>query len=339
MTASILVTGGAGYIGSITCVRLIECGYRPVVLDNFCNSHPLALARIEQLTGERVAHVRGDVRDGALLDQLLQRETIDAVIHFAGLKAVGESVAQPLAYYDANVQGSLSLLRALDRAAVRKLVFSSSATVYGEPQRLPLTENAALAPSNPYGHTKLAVERMLIDQATARADFASISLRYFNPVGAHPSGMLGEDPRGVPNNLLPFIAQVAVGRREALQVYGSDYPTLDGTGVRDYVHVLDLAEGHVAALRYLDLHPGAHRFNLGTGVGHSVLQVVAAFEQSCGKRVPYRRVARRPGDLAALWADPSLAQAELGWMATRDLPQMCADAWRWQSQNPNGYGT
>lgn len=337
MTPSILVTGGAGYIGSLTCVRLIEAGYRPVVYDNFANSHPRVLERIEQLTGQPVTLVTGDVRDRVLLDQVLARERIQAAIHFAGLKAVGESVAQPFDYYDVNVHGTLCLLRALDSAGVRRLVFSSSATVYGEPSQLPLTEDAPLAPTNPYGQTKLAAERLIADVAASRCDWATVSLRYFNPVGAHPSGLMGEDPRGVPNNLMPFIAQVAVGRREALQVFGDDYPTVDGTGERDYIHVLDLADGHIAALRHLDRHPGAHCFNLGTGAAHSVLQLKAAFERACGRALAHRIVGRRSGDIAVYWADPTRARQAMGWTAHRDLAQMCADTWRWQSQHPNGY--
>ncbi|MFZ2987769.1 UDP-glucose 4-epimerase GalE [Ideonella sp.] len=337
MKPNILVTGGAGYIGSHTCVRLIEAGYHPVVLDNFSNSHPRVMDRIEALTGLAPTLVAGDVRDGALLQQVLARHELHAAIHFAGLKAVGESVAKPLDYYDVNVQGTLCLLRALDAAGVRKLVFSSSATVYGEPSELPLTEQADLGPTSPYGQTKLVAERAIAETAASRPDWATVSLRYFNPVGAHPSGTMGEDPRGVPNNLMPYIAQVAVGRREALQVFGADYPTPDGTGVRDYIHVLDLADGHVAALRHLDAQPGAHCFNLGTGEGQSVLQLKAAFEQACGKPLPHRVVARRAGDVAAYWADPARARQTLGWQARRDLGQMCSDTWRWQQSHPNGY--
>ncbi len=337
MTPSILVTGGAGYIGSLTCVRLIEAGYRPIVLDNFSNSHPAVLARIAQLTGQAVTLVAGDVRDGALLERLLARGGIHAAIHFAGLKAVGGSVAQPLDYYDVNLLGTLCLLQAMDRAGVRRLVFSSSATVYGQPQELPLTESAPVAPANPYGQTKLAAERLIADVAASNPAWATASLRYFNPVGAHPSGQMGEDPRGIPNNLMPYIAQVAVGRRDELHIYGDDYPTRDGTGERDYIHVLDLVDGHVAALRYLDRHTGAHCFNLGTGSAHSVLQVKSAFERACGRTLAHRVVARRSGDVAAYWADPARAQQALGWKAERDLDQMCGDTWRWQSQYPNGY--
>jgi UDP-glucose 4-epimerase len=337
MTQTVLVTGGAGYIGSLTCVRLIESGYRPIVLDNFVNSHPRVLDRVKQLTGHAVTLITGDIRDTELLSGVFASASIDAVIHFAGLKAVGESVALPLEYYDVNVHGTLCLLRAMDQAGVRRLVFSSSATVYAETTQLPLDEQAPLAPANPYGQTKLAAERAIADVARSRPDWATVSLRYFNPAGAHPSGELGEDPRDVPNNLMPFMAQVAVGRREALQVYGADYPTVDGTGVRDYIHVLDLAEGHIAALRYLHTHPGTHCFNLGTGIGHSVLQLKAAFERACGKPLAYRLVARRAGDVAACWADASLARQLLGWQAQRDLDQMCADTWHWQSRHPKGY--
>ncbi len=337
MSRTILVTGGAGYIGSITCVRLIECGFRPLLLDNFSNSQPTVVARIGQLTGQAVSCVHGDVRDGELLDEVLAREPIAAAIHFAGLKAVGESTERPLDYWDVNVAGTLSLLRALDRAGVRRLVFSSSAAVYGEPRQLPLAENSPQAPANPYGRTKLAAERAIADVAATHPDWAAACLRYFNPVGAHPSGLLGEDPRGVPNNLMPFIAQLAVGRHHSLTVHGNDYPTADGTGVRDYIHVLDLADGHIAALRHLEANPGVHCFNLGTGTGHSVLELNAAFERACGRPLAHRIGPRRPGDVAACVADPARAREVLGWRAKRTLEQMCADTWRWQSTHPAGY--
>lgn len=338
MRHTVLVTGGAGYLGSITCVRLVECGYRPLLLDDFSNSHPTVVARIARLTGEMPTCVRGDVRDAALLDELLAREPVYAAIHFAGLKAVGESTVRPLDYWDANLGGTLSLLRALERAGVRRLVFSSSAAVYGEARQLPLGEDSPLAPASPYGRTKLAAERLIADVAATRADWAAACLRYFNPVGAHPSGLLGEDPRGVPNNLMPFMAQLAVGRHRELTVHGSDYPTVDGTGVRDYVHVLDLADGHVVALRHLADNPGVHCFNLGTGRGHSVLELKAAFERACGRALPHRMGPRRPGDAAACVADPTRAREVLGWRATRDLDRMCVDSWRWQQAHPQGYG-
>ena len=334
---TVLVTGGAGYLGSITCVRLIESGFRPLLLDDFSNSHPRVIERIACLTGEPVRCIRGDVRDGAMLDDLLAREAVVAAIHFAGLKAVGESASRPFDYWDVNVGGTLSLLRALDRAGVRRLVFSSSAAVYGKSQQLPLAEDSPQAPANPYGHTKLAAERVIADVAATHPDWAAACLRYFNPVGAHPSGLLGEDPRGVPNNLMPYLAQVAVGRRKELTVHGDDYPTIDGTGVRDYIHVLDLADGHIAALRHLEANPGVHCFNLGTGAGHTVLQLKAAFERACGHALAHRIGPRRVGDVAACVADPTRAREVLGWRATRDLAQMCADTWRWQRMHPAGY--
>jgi UDP-glucose 4-epimerase len=334
---NILVTGGAGYIGSITCIRLIEAGLRPLILDNFCNSSRAVVDRIERLTGVRPALVEGDVRDAALLERLLADHPVDAAIHFAGLKAVGDSVREPLDYYDNNVQGTLVLLRALDAAGVRTLIFSSSATVYGDAREMPLREDAPTSATNPYGRSKLMVEQVLADLAVARPGWSVTRLRYFNPVGAHPSGELGEDPRGVPNNLMPYIAQVAVGRRDRLTVHGSDYPTPDGTGVRDYIHVLDLADGHVAALRHTHGRPGVHTYNLGTGAGHSVLEVLAAYEKACGRPLARVLAGRRPGDVAACWADPALALRELGWRATRTLAQMCEDSWRWQSAHPAGY--
>ena len=334
---NILVTGGAGYIGSHTTLQLLQARLNPVVLDNLCNSKPAVLDRVAQLAGRTPAFVHGDVRDGALLARVLKEHAIDAVIHFAGLKAVGDSVAQPLAYYDNNVQGSLVLLAAMREARVRTLVFSSSATVYAESTVMPLREDAALAPSNPYGRSKLMVEQILADVAASEAGWSMTALRYFNPVGAHESGLMGEDPQGVPNNLMPFIAQVAVGRRAALQVFGQDYPTLDGTGVRDYIHVMDLAEGHLAALRHGHGRSGLHTYNLGAGHGHSVLQMLAAFGHACGRDLPYIVAPRRAGDLAAYWADPGRAEAELGWRVSRGLAQMCQDTWRWQSNNPQGY--
>ncbi len=334
---NILVTGGAGYIGSITCVRLIEAGYTPVILDNFCNSKPSVVDRIAGVAGARPALIEGDIRDRALLDRTLAAHKIDAVIHFAGLKAVGESVVKPLAYYENNLGGTFTLLQALDAAGVRTLIFSSSATVYGDPARVPILEDFPTGATNPYGRTKLMTEEILRDIVCASPDWSVTLLRYFNPVGAHPSGMLGEDPQGVPNNLMPFISQVAVGRREHLTVFGNDYSTPDGTGVRDYIHVLDLADGHVAALRHADGKAGVHIFNLGTGRGNSVLEMLAAFEKACGRTIPYAIAPRRSGDVAACWADPAKAARELGWQARLGLDEMCADAWRWQSLNPQGY--
>ncbi len=333
----ILVTGGTGYIGSLTCVRLIESGHAPVILDNFCNSKASVLDRIAAVTGKRPRFVEGDIRDAALLERLLQEHAIEAVIHFAGLKAVGESVQLPLQYYDNNVHGSCVLLSALHRAGVRTVVFSSSATVYGDASKMPIGEDAPTQVTNPYGGTKLVVENMLRDLAVAAPDWSVTLLRYFNPVGAHPSGLLGEDPQGVPNNLMPYIAQVAVGRRERLTVFGHDYPTADGTGVRDYIHVLDLADGHIAALRHCHGRAGTHVYNLGTGRGHSVLEALRAFERASGRTVPYVLAPRRAGDVAACWANPERAARELGWRAQRSLEEMCAHAWKWQSSNPQGY--
>lgn len=333
----ILVTGGAGYIGSITTVALIERGWRPVVLDSFANSHPVVVDRIRDLTGVSVPCVRGDVRDAAALDAVFADHRIDGVVHFAGLKAVGESVMRPLDYHDVNVGGSVTLLRAMARAGVSRFVFSSSATVYGEATQMPLTEGCDGAPVNPYGRSKWLVEQILADQVRAAPEWSVAVLRYFNPVGAHPSGELGEDPRGTPANLMPFLAQVAVGRQKALRVFGDDYPTPDGTGVRDYLHVMDLADGHIAALDLLLRAPGLHTVNLGTGSGHSVLELHAAFQAACGKPLPIERAPRRDGDIAACWADARRASELLGWQATRSLAEMCEDTWRWQSRHPNGY--
>ena len=334
----VLVTGGTGYIGSHTCLQLIAAGMTPVLLDNFCNSKPSVMDRIEQLSGQRPILYRGDIRDAALLDRIFAEQPIDAVIHFAGLKAVGESMQKPLEYYENNVSGTLVLLQAMRRANVKNFLFSSSATVYGDPQQVPITEaSPTLQATNPYGQSKLTVELMVKDFARSAPDWSLTLLRYFNPVGAHPSGLMGEDPQGIPNNLMPYIAQVAVGRREHLSVFGGDYPTPDGTGVRDYIHVLDLADGHVAALRAKCQQPGVHIYNLGTGQGYSVLEMVAAFSRACGRDLPYVITERRAGDIAQCWADPSKARQELGWLASRSLDDMTADTWRWQSQNPNGY--
>lgn len=335
----ILVTGGAGYIGSHTCVALIRAGYTPVILDNFCNSQPEVLARLQRITGQPITCITGDVRDRSVLDGVFSRYPITAVMHFAGLKSVGESVAYPLRYIDSNVKGALVLLQAMQHAAVKTLVFSSSATVYGEPQTLPIPESHPCAVTNPYGRSKLMIEDMLRDVYAADAQYRVAALRYFNPVGAHPSGLMGEDPRGEPNNLMPYLAQVAVGRLPHLQVFGADYDTPDGSGVRDYVHVQDLAEGHLKALTVLLSAPqGQHlTLNLGTGVGYSVLEMRAAFARVSQKAIPHVIAPRRPGDAAVSYADTTLANAVLGWRATRTLDEMCADTWHWQQQNPNGY--
>jgi len=308
-----------------------------VSLDNYSNSSPRALERVQRIAGRPLAAVEGDVRDGALLDRLFARHAFDGVIHFAALKAVGESVAKPLAYYDNNVGGTLALLRAMQAAAVRRFVFSSSATVYGAPDSLPITEDAPIRTTNPYGATKAMVEQVLRDLAAADARWSAVSLRYFNPIGAHPSGEIGEDPNDIPNNLFPFVCQVAAGRRERLAVFGNDWPTADGTGVRDYLHVVDLAAGHLRAFDYAQRQAGFTPVNLGTGRGVSVLQLVRAFEAATGRAIPFSIVGRRPGDIAECWADPSAAARLLGWRAERSVEQACADGWRWQSRNPDGY--
>ena len=335
MNNSILVTGGAGYIGSHTCVELLHAGYSVTVFDNYCNSNPEALNRVERISGKALNRIHGDVRDRDALEAALRSSGATAVIHFAGLKAVGESGQIPLHYYDNNVVGTLRLLEAMQACGVKALVFSSSATVYGEPQRLPLTEDHPLSATNPYGRTKLVVEEMLRDAFAADASWRFGVLRYFNPVGAHASGLMGEDPQGVPNNLMPYVAQVASGQRDYLNVWGNDYPTADGTGVRDYIHVMDLAEGHLAALNYLQRSRAMLTVNLGTGQGTSVLAMVKAFEHASGNPIPCRIGPRRAGDIAQFWADPSLAERLLNWKATRSLATMCADAWRWQ-QNATG---
>lgn len=334
---TILVTGGAGYIGSHAVVLLQQAGYPVLVLDNLANSKREALRRVERISGQTVDFIRGDVRDAATLDDLFARHDIGAVMHFAGLKAVGESVAEPLRYYDANVTGTLRLLEAMDRAGVRTLVFSSSATVYGTPRHVPIAENAPLMPTNPYGASKVHIEDMLRDLHRADARWRIALLRYFNPVGAHGSGLIGEDPNGEPNNLMPCIAQVAVGKRARLQVFGDDYDTPDGTGVRDYIHVMDLVEGHLAALDALARRGGLITANLGTGQGYSVLEMVAAFAKVSGREIPFQITTRRPGDIATCYADPAYARDALGWRATRGLDAMCADHWRWQEANPDGY--
>ena len=332
----ILVTGGTGYIGSHTVIELMQAGYQVLIVDDLSNSKQAVLARIEAVTGTPPAFVQLDVRDRAALNTVFEQHSIDAVIHFAGKKAVGESVARPGLYFDHNVGGTAVLLEAMRQAGVGTLVFSSSATVYGDPDTVPILESAPLRTSNPYGRSKLMIEQMLDDVAAAEPDWRIARLRYFNPVGAHISGLLGEDPSGVPNNLMPFITQVAVGRRAHLSVFGSDYPTVDGTGVRDYIHVVDLARGHLAALRYLADHPGMLTVNLGTGRGTSVLELARAFEAASGKPIPYVLAARRAGDIPSCYADPTLAEQTLAWRAEYDITRMCADSWRWQQQNPDG---
>ncbi|MBE9537752.1 MAG: UDP-glucose 4-epimerase GalE [Proteobacteria bacterium] len=338
MASTVLVTGGAGYIGSHACVALMEAGYDVVVLDNLCNADEEVFNRLEQIAGRRPEFVHGDIRDWACLDAIFSKHIITAVMHFAGLKAVGESVAQPLEYYVNNVGGTLTLMAAMAQAGVKSLVFSSSATVYGDPASVPIKENFPLSATNPYGRSKLMVEEILADWQQANPDWSIGCLRYFNPVGAHPSGLIGENPKGAPNNLMPYVAQVAVGRQEVLYIFGDDYPTPDGTGVRDYIHVMDLVEGHVAALLHIRQHCGIFTTNLGTGAGTSVLELIRAFEQASGQSIPYEIVSRRPGDVAQCWADASMAQQKLGWKASRSLAQMCVDSWRWQSENPQGYG-
>ena len=339
MSVNVFITGGAGYIGSHTCVELLSAGHTVSVFDNFSNSQPEALARVERITGKRPTLYRGDIRDADALTQALTASQASSVIHFAGLKAVGESVQNPLDYYDNNVVGTLRLLQAMGTCDVRQLVFSSSATVYGDPQQLPIPESHPLTATNPYGQTKLVIEEMLRDLHRSDDRWRLALLRYFNPVGAHASGLIGEDPQGTPNNLMPFVAQVAVGRREFLNVWGNDYATADGTGVRDYIHVVDLALGHVKALERLQTHAECEAINLGTGTGYSVLDMVKAFEATCGKPLPYKVAPRRAGDIAACYANADKAAQLLGWQAQRDLKTMCDDSWRWQSANPHGYGT
>ena len=333
----ILVTGGAGYIGSHTCLELLQAGFPVVALDNLSNSSLSGLSRVQELTEQELFFIKCDITDKASLRAVFSEYPISAVIHFAGLKAVGESVAQPLCYYQTNVAGTICLLQVMAEFGCKQLVFSSSATVYGDPDSVPISEDFPLSTTNPYGSSKLMVENILRDLAISDSEWSIVLLRYFNPVGAHESGLIGEDPSGVPNNLMPYIAQVAVGLRESLNVFGSDYPTADGTGVRDYIHVVDLAKGHLKALDALVSNQGVLVVNLGTGRGYSVLEVVAAFERASGCAIPYSLVDRRPGDVAKCFADPSRAKQVLGWQAEYDLDRMCEDAWRWQSKNPNGY--
>ena len=337
MAKKILVTGASGFIGSHTCVELLAAGFDVVAVDNLCNSAREAMRRVEQISGKSVPFYEADVRDRAAMAAVLQEHAIDAVIHFAGLKAVGESVAKPLMYMDNNVSGTVALLEVLAAANVKRFVFSSSATVYGDPEALPILETSRLSVTNPYGRSKLMVEEILGDLVRADAQWQVGVLRYFNPVGAHASGLIGEDPAGIPNNLMPFIAQVAVGRRDKLSVFGDDYPTPDGTGVRDYIHVVDLALGHVAALNRLFSLEGGFTVNLGTGHGYSVLDTVRAFEAASGRPVPYQIVPRRPGDIASCYASGNKALSELGWKTELTINDACRDSWRWQSGNPDGY--
>jgi len=338
MQHTILVTGATGYIGSHTCVCLLQAGLRVIAIDNLCNSSPQVIARIEEIADRALPFAQLDIRDYAALDALLKKHAIDAVIHFAGLKAVGESMSQPLRYFDNNVAGSITLLRALAAHDIKTLVFSSSATVYGDPQSVPIAETAPLSATNPYGRSKLMVEQILSDLARSDEGWRIATLRYFNPAGAHESGRIGEDPHGIPNNLMPYVAQVAIGRRAYLSIFGGDYPTPDGTGVRDFIHVMDLAYGHLAALQRLFSGPGCFTVNLGTGSGVSVLQAVRAFERASGQTIRCRISARRAGDIAACYASPTAAQTLLAWRAEKSLDQMCADQWRWQQANPDGYG-
>ena len=334
----ILITGGAGYIGSHTVIELIARGHDVVVIDNLSNSSRESLRRVEKITGQAISFYEADVRNKDAVGSILSVGDIDAVIHFAGLKAVGESVEKPLMYYQNNLDSTLVLLESMKEYGVGRLVFSSSATVYGDPVRLPLTEDMSLSATNPYGQTKLMIEQILRDVSRAEASWSITSLRYFNPVGAHESGLIGEDPSGIPNNLLPYVSQVAVGRREQVSVFGGDYDTPDGTGVRDYIHVVDLARAHVAAIEHID-HAGEYKaYNIGTGEGVSVLELIQAFTKASEKKIPYTIIGRRPGDVAACYADVSRAKKELAWQAQYDIARACADSWRWQSQNPEGYG-
>jgi len=333
----ILVTGGAGYIGSHTCVELLNAGHEVVVVDNLCNSSSKSLDRVAQITGKSVIFHEADILDEAALDAIFAQHKPDAVIHFAALKAVGESVAKPLSYYTNNITGTLTLCRCMEKAGVFNLVFSSSATVYGDPATVPITESFPLSATNPYGQTKLMNEQILRDLHVANPAWNVALLRYFNPVGAHKSGLIGEAPGGIPNNLTPYITQVAIGKRACLSVFGNDYPTPDGTGVRDYIHVVDLAKGHIKAVEKLAENPGVITVNLGTGRGYSVLEVVTMFAEVSDREIPYKIVDRRPGDIAECYADPSLAEQVLGWKAELGLREMCEDSWRWQSMNPNGY--
>ncbi|WP_432700196.1 UDP-glucose 4-epimerase GalE [Kluyvera cryocrescens] len=334
----ILVTGGLGYIGSHTCVQMIEQGFQPIILDNLCNSNLEVLNRIEVITGKRPLFYNGDVRDKIILDNIFEKHQISSVIHFAGLKAVGESVNKPIDYYDNNVNGTLALITSMKKVGVKSLIFSSSATVYGLPEVVPLTEESKVGgTTNPYGTSKYMVEHILTDFYIANKEWSITLLRYFNPAGAHQSGLIGEDPQGIPNNLIPYISQVAVGRHKEVMIFGADYPTPDGTGIRDYIHVMDLASGHIAALNNVSHKFGLHTYNLGTGKGTSVLEMIAAFENVCGKHIQYKIVNRRLGDISECWSSSEKALKDLGWKAHYTIHDMVNDSWRWQSQNPDGY--
>ena len=335
--SAILVAGGAGYIGSHTCVELLNAGYDVVVVDNLVNSSRESVARVEELTGKKISFYEEDLLNEKAIDAIFEKENIDSVIHFAALKAVGESCQIPLRYFDNNLTGTLNLLKVMEKHGVKSIVFSSSATVYGKPESVPIREDFPLSVSNPYGRTKLIIEDMLRDIYKSDNEWDIALLRYFNPIGAHESGMIGENPHGIPNNLLPYVAKVAAGQLECVNVFGDDYDTPDGTGVRDYIHVVDLATGHIKALEKLVTHPGLVTYNLGTGVGYSVLDIIKNFEKACGKEIPYKITPRRPGDIDMCYADPTKAKEELGWEATRSIDKMCEDAWRWQTKNPNGY--
>ncbi|HHV60969.1 MAG TPA: UDP-glucose 4-epimerase GalE [Clostridiaceae bacterium] len=334
---SILVTGGAGYIGSHTCVELLNAGYEIVVIDNLSNSKEESLKRVKQITGKDFPFYKTDLLDRKALENIFEKEKIDSIIHFAGLKAVGESVSIPLKYYHNNITGTIILCETMKKYGVNKIVFSSSATVYGDPHTVPIKEDFPLSATNPYGRSKLIIEQILKDVYISDPSFNAILLRYFNPVGAHESGLIGEDPNGIPNNLVPYISQVAIGKLPYLKVFGNDYPTPDGTGVRDYIHVVDLAIGHLKAIEKVSTNPGIVAYNLGTGRGYSVLEMVKAFEKASGRKIPYVITERRPGDIAACYADPTKAELELNWSAKKGTDEMCVDAWRWQSMNPNGY--
>ena len=334
---AILVTGGAGYIGSHTCVELLNAGYEIIVVDNLINSSEKALERVREITGKKLTFYKADLLDKEALDNIFKKENIDSVIHFAGLKAVGESVSMPLKYYHNNITGTITLCEVMQKYGVKDIVFSSSATVYGNPETVPIREDFPLSATNPYGRTKLIIENLLKDLYVSDNSWNIVMLRYFNPIGAHKSGKIGEDPKNIPNNLVPYITQVAIGKLEYLGVFGNDYDTLDGTGVRDYIHVTDLAIGHLKALEKLKEKPGVLIYNLGTGKGYSVLEMVKNFEKVSGRTIKYKILPRRPGDIAICFADPSKAKQELGWEATRDIDEMCEDAWRWQKNNPNGY--
>jgi UDP-glucose 4-epimerase len=334
---AILVTGGAGYIGSHTCIELLKSNYEIIILDNFSNSKPISVKRVKEITGKDFKFYEVDLLDRVALEDVFVNNKINAVIHFAGLKAVGESVSIPLHYYHNNITGTLILCEVMKKHGVQKLVFSSSATVYGMPERVPISEDFPLSATNPYGRTKLMIEEILSDLYVADDNWSIALLRYFNPIGAHESGKIGEDPNGIPNNLMPYITQVAVGKLKELQVFGNDYSTVDGTGVRDYIHVVDLAKGHLKALEKVMSSKGVDAYNIGTGTGYSVLELVSAFEKASGMKVPYKIVDRRPGDVAVCFADPSKAKGELGWTAEKGIEDMCRDSWRWQEKNPDGY--